>query len=226
MASHKLSDAYITSKQREPAKGKRTLVMDTEHPRLGLRVTDSGHRSFVYVGRFGGSPNPTRRLIGTYPAMYAQRGPRDGTRLGQAARRVAPIQPSSRSASSRSRSARPGRRCWPSPNTFEARARQYLREHCKDHRRAHETGRLIDREVMPAWRDRRIDQITSREIKEHDRQDRRALAGTAHKHARRCQGFFAWAFDLEHVDTSPAASIRPEKLIGEQKATPAHPDRR
>jgi len=40
MARKNLSDTYIRSKERVPAKGERTLVMDTEHPRLGLRVTD------------------------------------------------------------------------------------------------------------------------------------------------------------------------------------------
>ena len=35
-----------------------------------------------------------------------------------------------------------------SDNIFDARAQQYLRQHCKEHRRATETGRLIERELM------------------------------------------------------------------------------
>ena len=34
MARKTLSDTYIKSKQHMPAKGERTLVMDTENPRL------------------------------------------------------------------------------------------------------------------------------------------------------------------------------------------------
>src|SRR5262245_3810813 len=66
MAREKLSDTYIQSKKRVPKEG-RSETMDTEAPRLGLRVTNKGHRSFIYLGRFPGSSNPTRRLIGDYP---------------------------------------------------------------------------------------------------------------------------------------------------------------
>ena len=45
------------------------MTPDTEARGLALVVTDTGHKSFVMIARFGGSPNPTRRAIGSYPTM-------------------------------------------------------------------------------------------------------------------------------------------------------------
>ena len=116
MARKKLTDTFIRS--RKPAQPKhpddknpRDETMDTEHPRLGLRVTNSGHKSFFYLGRFPGSDHPTRRLIGDYPATTLTKA-RETARAWDALLPRASIRPSSRSASSRSRSARPGRRHW------------------------------------------------------------------------------------------------------------------
>src|SRR5262245_49552084 len=64
----KLSELFLQNLK--PAKaGKRIDIMDTVVPRLGVRVTDRGHRSFVYVARFPGSTFQTRRRIGDYPEM-------------------------------------------------------------------------------------------------------------------------------------------------------------
>jgi integrase len=216
MASKKLSDTYITSNQRVPAKGKRTLVMDTLHPRLGLRVTDQGHRSFVYVGRFGGSSNPTRRLIGTYPATTLNTA-REVARQWDTllAGGIDPAIEKKRMAEEEKRKAR--EETLASANTFEARAQQYLRQHCKEHRRARETGRLIERELMPSWRDRRVDQITSREIKELISKIAERSPSTARNTLMVLKSFFSWAVDLDHIETSPAASIKPTRLCGEKK---------
>src|SRR5690349_17861882 len=66
-----LSDTYIRARKPAPH-GKRDETPDLLCPRLWLRVTDKGHRSFVYLARFPGSNNPTRRKLGDHPVMTLQ----------------------------------------------------------------------------------------------------------------------------------------------------------
>jgi integrase len=49
--------------------GKRKLYWDAVTPGLAVRVTDRGAKSFVLVGRYGGSANPTARAIGKVGAI-------------------------------------------------------------------------------------------------------------------------------------------------------------
>lgn len=210
-----LTDTFIRS--RKPAQaGTRYEITDTEHPRLVLRVTDRGAKSFCYRGRYPGSSNPTRRLIGEYPATTlseARETAREWDKL--LANGTDPAIEQKRIIEEAKRKAR--EETYARTNVFEARAREYLRRHCKDHRQARETGRLIDKELMPAWRDRRIDQITTREIKELIGKIAERSPSVARNTLTVCKSFFSWAVDLDHIDTSPAASIKPRRLIGEKR---------
>src|SRR5262249_48055839 len=69
MAKRTLNDRII--KSIKPAKsGKRVEVWDSLVPGLGLRVTDTGAKSFVLVARYAGkSSNPARRTLGSYGAL-------------------------------------------------------------------------------------------------------------------------------------------------------------
>jgi integrase len=213
MARKKLSDAYIRSRKPAP-QGKRVETMDTEHPRLGLRVTDKGHLSFFYLGRFGSS-NPTRRLIGEYPTTTLTEA-REKARAWDAllAKGIDPRVEVQRIKKAEERETREATLA--SKNNFETRAREYLRTYCKDHRQAKSTARMIDVELMPHWRDRRIDDISSREIRELIL----AIAARSPSVARNtltvCKSFFTWAEELEHVEDSPAATIRTKKLLGKK----------
>jgi integrase len=67
-AKRPLTDRTIRALKPAPA-GKRRLVWDAQVPGLGLRVTDTGAKTFVLVIRYPGDPNPTPRALGTYGAM-------------------------------------------------------------------------------------------------------------------------------------------------------------
>ena len=54
---------------KSPEQGKRRIVWDALIPGFGLRLTDRGVKTFVLVTRYPGSPNPTPRAVGTYPAI-------------------------------------------------------------------------------------------------------------------------------------------------------------
>jgi integrase len=51
------------------ASGKRLIVWDAQVPGLGVRVTDTGQKTFVLVVRYPGGRHPTPRALGVYGAM-------------------------------------------------------------------------------------------------------------------------------------------------------------
>jgi integrase len=51
------------------AAGKRYDVMDALVPGFGVRVTATGHKTYVMIARYRGQPNPTRRVIAEVGTM-------------------------------------------------------------------------------------------------------------------------------------------------------------
>jgi integrase len=72
LAKKPLTDRAITALKPAPA-GKRHFLYDALCPGLAVRVTDTGAKAFVLVGRFGGSRNPTARSIGKVGAVSLAR---------------------------------------------------------------------------------------------------------------------------------------------------------
>src|SRR5262249_60749577 len=65
MAKKTLTDRAL--KALKPAvPGKRNETWDAVVPGFGVRVTDTGAKSFVLVTRYPGSANPARRTLGSY----------------------------------------------------------------------------------------------------------------------------------------------------------------
>jgi hypothetical protein len=216
MAHIKLSDTFIASRKKARP-GRRDETMDTEHPRLGLRVTDKGHKSFFFLARFPGSDNPTRRLIGSYPAMkLAQARERARQWDELLAKGIDPKIEQDRVVEAEARKTREAVAAV--ENRFGMRAREYLRRHCKDHRQVKGTARMIDKELMPHWHDRRIDEITSRDIKTLILDIAERSPSVARNTLTVCKSFFGWAQEpMEYITASPAAAISARKLIGEKK---------
>jgi integrase len=205
-----LTDTYI--KSRKPAAtGGRDETIDLDHHRLRLRVTDAGHKSFIYLARFPGSPHPARRWLGDYPTTTLTKAREKAREWDDLlAKGIDPRTEQHRIEAEAERATKNA-----TGNTFEARAGEYLRKHCKHHRQARETGRIIDKVLRPAWEGRPVDIITSRDVKDVitgivDR-GKPAMARNVLTVAK---SFFDWAQELEYVETSPAAAIRPKKLIG------------
>ena len=67
-AKRALTDRAIRALEPAPA-GKRLLVWDAQVPGLGVRVTDTGQKTFVLVVRYPGGRNPSPRALGVYGAM-------------------------------------------------------------------------------------------------------------------------------------------------------------
>lgn len=54
----------VAAAAKPAAKGKRYQIMDAQVPGFGIRVTDTGNRTFILRTRYPGSVNPSRREIG------------------------------------------------------------------------------------------------------------------------------------------------------------------
>ncbi len=63
-----LTDRTLRALHAAP-EGTRYEVMDTQAPGLGIRVTESGQRTFVLIARFPGHKQPTRRMLGQYTPL-------------------------------------------------------------------------------------------------------------------------------------------------------------
>ena len=68
MAKRNLTDRTLKA-LKPAAAGKLYDVMDSVVPGFGVRVSDSGRRTFMLVARYPGSPNPARRSMGAYGAV-------------------------------------------------------------------------------------------------------------------------------------------------------------
>jgi len=189
----KLSDNYIRN-HKAARPGQRVETVDTEHPRLRLRVTATGHKSFVYLSRFPGSNNPTRRLIGDYPITTLAKA-REKSRQWDdlLAKGIDPKHEVDRILAEKAKALMAERMAV--KNVFAARAQEYLRDHCKEHRQASETGRLIKKELLPVWGDRVIDTITPTEIKDVLRNIAARSPSTARNVLTICKSFFDWCLE-------------------------------
>jgi integrase len=190
--------------------GKRYEIMDTVCPRLGVRVTDKGHRSFIYRARFPGSANPARRWIGDYPTTTLADA-RETARAWDAllAKGIDPAVEKERAAREAEKA-----KLGAAANTFVARAADYV-AFCKrqEHRQVKATENIIKRELTPRWGSMPIDNITPADVKH-------AIVTIAEKHpamARNvlvvCKSLFDWALE----ERSPAAALRPKKIIGKKR---------
>jgi hypothetical protein len=70
MAKKRLTDR--TLKALKPT-GSRYDVMDADVPGFGVRVSETGQRTFILIARYPGSSNPTRRALGEYPAISLEK---------------------------------------------------------------------------------------------------------------------------------------------------------
>jgi Arm DNA-binding domain len=66
VARNRLTDRKLAALKPD---GKRYDVMDADVPGFGVRVSETGQRTFVLIARYPGSSNPTRRALGEYPAL-------------------------------------------------------------------------------------------------------------------------------------------------------------
>jgi len=134
----------------------RLEVPDQKVPGLALRVTPSGAKTWTLRYRVeGGRKGRLRRLtLGSYPAVSLVKARKAAAHaLGQIATTHA-------DPATLKRAARLG-------ETVADLAKEYLARHAKRHKRSwREDDRILNTTILPAWRTRKVKELTRRDVRE------------------------------------------------------------
>lgn len=228
-----------TLKSLKPApKGETYEQMDSIVPGFGVRVSETGRKTFILIARFPGSPHPTRGRLGIYGALTLEqarnkaRGWLEDIRKG--------IDP--RDAEERQRQAEQKKRA----NTFAAVVEDFINlaiigpdhENPKQ-RRGAKSARELRAYFCPLWGDMPIVDITREQIqkaikgivsyggygmlaahgiKAKPRRDRKGKGapGMARNLLANLKTLFSWAIEQNEygLQVSPCAILKAKTLIG------------
>ena len=129
------------------AKGGRIEVRDTQS-RLILRVTTAGARSFITRPRFNGTPIRLTYAGAVSPGSYSAAKIWADTVAGQCAQGIDPRIVAKREAE----------------DTFANIADTFMTRHASKNRTAAETQRILDRYILPSWKNKPISDISRRDV--------------------------------------------------------------
>ncbi len=192
-------------------KGKHIDHWDAIVPGMGVRVSDTGRKTFVLVMRFPGSRNPTRRALGEYGAVTlddARRKARDWLELIR--KGIDPVVQQERERAAELRK---------QENSFAAVAEDFIRDKLATERKGEEVARDIRRVFIPAWGRRPITDVSALEV-------RNLIKGfkddgklyQAHNLLGYVRRLFNWAIDQQvyGIESSPCERLKPKAIIGER----------
>ena len=203
-----INDRLIASLK--PAKpGQRYEFMDTALPGYAVRVTDTGHATYVLIARFPGDHHPTRRKI----AKVGELSP--AAARGKARQWVEKIASGIDPKRELERQRKDEQR--KREHTFGAVAEGYIREVVSTHRQARNDEYHIRRVLISRWGKRPIADITRLDVRDLCRDFKQS--GTipmGHKIRIYAGSIFKWAIDQEDygIDRSPCEGISANKHIG------------
>jgi integrase len=204
----KLTDRLLESLKKKGAAAPYD-VRDDELKGLRVRVMPSGERSFVLLARFTKGADPTRRALGTYPAMGVAEARKKAAQWKNQIK--AGIDPAAEEERQRRDEERKQR------NSFAAVAEEFIRH---IHRQQLRTASHMEhnlRKVVAEWGSRPITDITSDDVKRFVRQaidrDARAKAFSDFTLIRR---LFNWSLgtDDHGLQFNPCSRLKPADLIG------------
>jgi len=183
--------------------------MDSEVRGFGLRVSETGQKTFILIARYPGSPNPTRRAIGEYPSLSLEKARERARRwrdlVGQG------IDPKAEEERLKRIELRKQQ------TTFAAVAEDYLERHVKGQRRASDSEREIRKELIAPLGERPIASITREDVVLLvDSVARRPAPYLAHIVLGHARSLFNWAINrgTYGLETSPCDRVKPAALIG------------
>jgi integrase len=205
MAKHRLTDR--TLKAVRPT-GKRHDIMDSEVRGFGLRVSETGQKTFILIARFPGSSNPTRRALGEYPSLTLEKAREKARHWRDLVRQG--IDPRSEEERLRRLERRKQQ------TTFAAVAEDYLERHVRGQRRASDSEREIRKELIAPWGERPIASIAREDVVNLvDAVAHRPAPYLAHIVLGHARSLFNWAINrgAYGLETSPCDRVKPSALI-------------
>jgi integrase len=193
--SMKFTDRFIRALR---PKAERYEVWEGGRPGFGIRVSSQGRKTFIYLYRFQGKP---RRLsLGAYPAMslvdahVAHANAKKALDQG--------IDPGAVDQAVKEEERR--------APTVAALANEYLERHAKPNKRSwQEDARILRKDVLPAWGNRKAKDVTRRDIISllDAIVDRGAPIG-ANRTLAVVRRMFNFALERGVLDATPCAAVK------------------
>ncbi len=211
MPAVNLTDRKIKSLKPAP-RGQRYQVMDTLVPGFGVRVTDTGVRTFILRTRYPGSSNPNRRALGEYPVITLEEAREKAGQWRMMVKRG--VDPSLAEEKAKTENLQRQK------NTFAAVAEDWFAEKLKGERRGKEVEREVRNEFVSAWGSRPMTDLADLDVLSVIKTKRRTAPAQARNLLGHAKRLFSWAVDQRcyGLKSSPCDHLKPTKIIGE-KAT-------
>jgi integrase len=191
----------LTTKAVENAKpdGNRREIPDGLLTGLYLVVQPTGAKSWAVRYRHGGKPR--KLTLGAYPAIELGDA-REAAK--EALQAVAKGKDPATQKKADREEARAGR------NLFENVVAEFLERHAKGKRTYSEIKRMFDHDVIPAWKGRRVQEITRRDVIElMDGLTDRGVGTMTNRVFSIIRKLFNWAVSRDIVTGSPCVGMRP-----------------
>jgi integrase len=206
MTTRNISDRWLQSK------AKPGLYWDEKFSGFGVRVSDTGRKTFLLNVRFPGQSNPARRALGHFgPMTLAQARRKAGEWVEMVEQGTDPEieQESARAAEQRKRS-----------TSFRSVAETFIAEKLSKERKGDEVARDIRNNFLGAWGGRPITEIRASDIAAIVKEKAKDAPAQARNLLTTAKRLFQWAIDQHAygLEASPAAVIKPAALVGEKIA--------
>jgi integrase len=205
-----------TGKTLETKPRTRQDYMDSVVPGFGVRVTNSGQRTYILAARFPGSKNYTRREIGEVGAIDLKDARAKARGWIEAiGRGKDPAHEEERIARAEAKKRE---------NTFKSVAESFISEWVigpnpeKPRQRKHAVvARVIRKHLIEKWDKRPIADIERGEIVDLIKAKAKITPAEARNLLGIAKSLFSWALDQNYgLDYSPCTDIKPGKIVGEK----------
>jgi integrase len=191
--AERLTDVKIRALQPRPTQ--QFEVWDSAVTGLGVRVSPSGTKSFVYIYRLG--TRPRRMTLGRYPSLSL----RDARDLAHDCQQV--IRKGGDPAQEKKDKHQDA-------FAFDEFVNTFISTYAKPRNRSwRETDRMLQREFVTVWRKRDIRSITKADVTAIldpiVSRGKQTTANRAYAHVRK---LFNWAVERGHLESSPCQGLR------------------
>lgn len=174
--------------------GKRYEVFDALVPGLAIRVSASGRKTFTLYYRHHGR---MRRIgLGRYPDVVLEKARKIATQ--HRGRIFDGADPAAEKQTEHAQD----------EHTVQALYELYRSHKEKSLRSWSEVRRIMEREVLPAWRHRRVVDIRRREVRELVEHKARIAPIQANRVLQRISAMFTFAVDQDWIESNPAWRIK------------------
>ncbi len=205
----KFTDRFVKTRKAAP-KGQRAEHFDAIIPQLGLRVTDRGNKSYVLLARFPGSPNPTRRALGTVGELKLDEARiRAREWLALLERGIDPKDEAARAIAAEQQKR---------ANTLEAVFEDFVKEKLPSERKGSEVERSLRRDLIARLGHKPITDITRRDILGVIRDKKASAPAQARNLLGDIKRLLTWAVEEQAygLEASVADGIRARRELGEK----------